>query len=273
MCPTSILGRSARGWMRWTRTTSSRLTCPAAEHELSGPHTEEPSWLLPRARVHDHVLTAWTMVASVVPYRFGAVFDGAEGVRQHLRTNAEALRRTLGVIGDGVEYEVRIRVATEVAWTVGHRGGGRDYLRARGRQLAGGGLQDAHRRVEGMLLRCGARTVPLVTGAGEVRLAFLVPRARACQAVDALESDAGDGVAVEVTGPHPAYRFAGPAERVRHEPAPGQAPDAPGSGRHRRSRRRHRRRGPRRCHARRGRRPLDPAGAATRDRLGGPARR
>lgn len=192
------------------------LTGRASRHDFEGPAAEDPSWVLPRAAAHDRVLLAWTLTCSVVPYRFGALFAD-DGVHRHLQANADRLLATIAALDGAVEYDLCLRADPDQARDAGRRGSGRDYLRARGRQLSGADLDRARDRAEALLAQLGGRTQPLAARAQEVRLACLVPRRHARQAVEAMEAidaDAGAGVAVAVTGPHPAYHFAastGPA--------------------------------------------------------------
>jgi Gas vesicle synthesis protein GvpL/GvpF len=70
--------------------------------------TADVAWVAPRAAAHDAVVTWASDQGPVVPLPIFTLFRGESGVRQMLRERGEDLRATLGRVGAGEEYGLRI---------------------------------------------------------------------------------------------------------------------------------------------------------------------
>ena len=194
---------------------------------------KDPVWLEEKIRAHDAVLAAAVRRATVVPFRFGAIYENDDHVREMLaqrRDLVDALSRLaekleLGVNGYIDRERFRAHVAAARGTAEEPESSGRAYMQRRQfeRELdtaVSDFAADCARTVHERLAAVAddARLNPLRPasreGATEMLLngAYLVATGaedafRA--AVDELAAHyADDGVALEVTGPWPPYNFA-----------------------------------------------------------------
>jgi hypothetical protein len=190
-------------------------------------------WLEAKVRAHDEVLSAAVGRATVVPFRFGAVYESEEHVRAMLRERrdlAEALKRLAGAVELGVNAYLdrerfRARLAAEGGVGSADQGSGRAYMQQRALErdldasvgsFAAEVANDAHDRLAASAddARVNPARPSLGGGRGEMVLngAYLVSSARDDEfraALAELEAQyADDGVTFQLTGPWPPYNFA-----------------------------------------------------------------
>jgi gas vesicle protein GvpL/GvpF len=191
----------------------------------------DQAWLEEKVRAHEAVLDAALGRASLVPFRFGTIYESDDHVRLMLRENAglgDALERLqdtfeLGVKAflDPQQFE-RAQLGGKQAEPASS---GRAYLlqKQRDRRLASDRAafaaeraRDSHERLAAVAEDARANPLqrPEFTGReGEMILngAYLVSLKREGAFRDALaeleRDNAGDGVHYELTGPWPAYNF------------------------------------------------------------------
>jgi gas vesicle protein GvpL/GvpF len=201
--------------------------------EALAANLRSAEWLEANVRAHDEVLAAAVGRATVVPFRFGAVYESEDHVRTMLaerRDVTEALNRLAGAIELGVnayldEERFRARFAAERGVASEEAESGRAYMQRRQleRELdsavgsfAAEIAQQAHERLAASAQDARVNPVrPAVSGGrGEMVLngAYLVSTGHEDTfraAVTELGSRyADDGVAFELTGPWPPYNFA-----------------------------------------------------------------
>jgi hypothetical protein len=190
-------------------------------------------WLEAKARAHDEVLAAAVGRTTVVPFRFGAIYETEDHVRAMLaerRDLADALARLAGAVELGVNgyldrERARARKAAQRGVGAAEEGTGRAYMERRRleRELdaevgsfAAEVAQDAHERLAASAQDARVNPVRPSVGRGRAEMvlngAYLVSNANeeAFRAsVAELETRyAEDGVAFELTGPWPPYNFA-----------------------------------------------------------------
>jgi Gas vesicle synthesis protein GvpL/GvpF len=192
----------------------------------------DPAWLTEKVRAHDAVLHGVLKNASLVPFRFGAIFRDEEQVRRMLRSQTRlpaTLDRLDGTVELGVKGYVdaeRFARSREPGEPDDPAAAGRAYLlrkqaerrlaeerRAFGAELAAA----AHEELSSAARE--ARLNPIRSGDdGDMFLngAYLVEEGETAAfraRVDELErTHASDGVRFEPTGPWPPYNFAGEDE-------------------------------------------------------------
>ena len=196
----------------------------------------DADWLEAKVRAHDEVLAAALGRTTVVPFRFGAIYENEDHVRAMLaerRDLADALARLAGAVELGVNAYVdrersRARIAAERGGGDAEEGSGRAYMERRRleRELdaAAGSFasevaQDAHEQLAAAAQEARANPVRSSIGGGPREMvlngAYLVANSGAeafRAAVAELQARyADDGVAFELTGPWPPYNF------VEHE--------------------------------------------------------
>ena len=169
------------------------------------------------AVAHHRILQAAVAVADVIPIRLGTVVTGPVAARELLTREAGRFADRLAAIHDAVEFAVRILPVPGPARQVSRieAGSGRDYLRARSDERAGRRpavvdavlRQLARRALAIRERRSGARQgQPPVADA-----AFLIERRKlaafAACAGRIERQIAGDGLALDLFGPLPAYSF------------------------------------------------------------------
>jgi hypothetical protein len=201
--------------------------------EVLTANLRNADWLEAKVRAHDEVLAAGIGRTTVVPFRFGAIYESEDHVRAMLaerRDLADSLARLADAVELGVNVYVdrerlRARLAAERAAGNAEEGSGRAYMERRGleRELdsAVGSFavdvaQEAH---EGLAASVkDARVNPVRPSAGRGRGEMVLNGAylvsTACEeafraTVAELQADYADkGVAFELTGPWPPYNFA-----------------------------------------------------------------
>jgi hypothetical protein len=201
--------------------------------EVLQENLRDASWLEAKVRAHDAVLGAAVGTATVVPFRFGTIYESEEHVRAMLaqrRDLADALERLRGTSELGVAgYLDRERLRARLAEEHGLDGdeastSGRAYMQRRrlDRQLdasvgevAARYAQEVHEQLAGIAAdaRTNALRPPDPGSRREMFLnaAYLVSGDETAfrDAVARVgERWARDGVILEVTGPWPPYNFA-----------------------------------------------------------------
>jgi hypothetical protein len=186
------------------------------------------------ARAHERVLDDALRLGPVVPMRICTIYEGADRVREMLerehRSLAEALRRLSGTAEWGVKAYLGARgEAPAEPVAAGSPASGMDYLTRKRdqREMA----VAAHRAVDASVEQIHDRLSEHALGAvlspaqdprlsGEERemvlnAAYLVPEARTEEFQSLVRTlsrrHAPEGLALELTGPWPAYHFAGSA--------------------------------------------------------------
>ena len=210
------------------------------EEEPLNQHLQDLEWLAPRAAAHQEVNGRLLELApAVIPLAFGAIYRGAEGVRELLRARAEDFADRLQAVEGRAEWIVSIEREGAGAIT----GGAIDELdreiaaAAPGRAFLLGKRRDEVVREErrmrdaavaeqtwATIERIAERVYrePLIddpTAAAVARFSVLAPRGREIELGDVVRglgaSGASAGYRVRLSGPWPAYRFGGlPTERV-----------------------------------------------------------
>jgi gas vesicle protein GvpL/GvpF len=192
----------------------------------------DPAWLEAKVRAHDAVLAAAVPQTTVVPFRFGAIYESEDHVRTMLaerRDLVETLARLAGTVELGVgvyldRERLRARLAAERGIAGEEQGTGRAYMERRRleRELDASvgsfAAEIAHDAHDSLAVRAEDARVnpvrPSLAGRGEMVLnaAYLVSAARDREfrtAVAELETRYADrGGAFEITGPWPPYNFA-----------------------------------------------------------------
>lgn len=203
-------------------------------------HLQDLEWLAPRAASHQEVNGRLLEAAdAVIPLAFGAIYRGAAGVRDLLRTRAEDFADRLDALAGRAEWIVSIEreglaiptggavaaLDREIAaappgraFLLGKRRDEvvRDERRARDAALA----EETWATIEAIAERVYRE--PLIedpTATAIARFSVLAPRDREVELGDVVRrlgaSGASEGYRVRLSGPWPAYRFGGlPSERV-----------------------------------------------------------
>jgi len=179
----------------------------------------DPARISMLAMAHHRILQAAAVVTDVVPIRLGTLVRGPKGARDLLTREAAGFAERLATIRNAVEFAVRIlpaRGPTRQASQL-HAGSGRDYLRARSEERACGRPAAVDIALRELALRAvatcerppGSRPAGRPPAVADV--AFLVDR-RKLSAFDECaglieQRIAGNGLALDVFGPLPAYSF------------------------------------------------------------------
>jgi hypothetical protein len=179
----------------------------------------DPARISMLAMAHHRILQAAAVVTDVVPIRLGTLVRGPKGARDLLTREAARFTERLATIRNAVEFAVRIlpaRGPTRQASQL-HAGSGRDYLRARSEERACGRPAAVDIALRELALRAvatcerppGSRPAGRPPAVADV--AFLVDR-RKLSAFDECaglieQRIAGNGLALDVFGPLPAYSF------------------------------------------------------------------
>ncbi|MGY1770083.1 GvpL/GvpF family gas vesicle protein [Blastococcus sp. SYSU D00813] len=173
-------------------------------------------------RGHDAVLTAAAATGPVLPLRFGTVVPDEDAARRLLRRHGTSAREQLDRIGDAREWGVRLvrSLAEPVPAAGGSEVSGTEFLARRRQALteaeeAGAAAERASRRLEealAPLTRASLRRGGAPGSSLLLDLAYLVDPDREAELTAALErlaaEEAGNGLALELTGPWPPYSFA-----------------------------------------------------------------
>jgi Gas vesicle synthesis protein GvpL/GvpF len=202
------------------------------QHALEA-NLQDPLWLEEKIRAHDGVLAAAIGRTTIVPFRFGAIYESDDHVREMLaerRDLVDALTRLAGKVELGVNgyfdrNRLRERVAAERAPADGEESSGRAYMQRRQLEreldtavgeLAAECSDAVHERLAAAA--DDARVNPLRPSSGDATREMLLNGAYLVAAgaedpfraaLDELRARyAGDEVVLEVTGPWPPYNFA-----------------------------------------------------------------
>ena len=207
---------------------------PLAEfgREALESNLQDPVWLEEKIRAHDAVLAAAVGRTTVVPFRFGVIYENEGHVRAMLaerRDLADTLTRLAGKVELGVNgyfdrNRLRERIAAERA-PAAAEASGRAYMERRQLEreietavgeFAATTADAVHDRLAAAAE--GARVSPLRPSSGEgtremlLNGAYLVSADAEGAFRDAVEEVAAHyadhGVVLEVTGPWPPYNFA-----------------------------------------------------------------
>lgn len=213
--------------------------CGHTERHADG-QTDEAARMLDWATRQNAVLAAYIPLADVVPVALGAVFSGADALRDHLERQADILARAAQAVAGRCEYVLQIRADDDTptspaplpASPVTSDGGGflRQRLARRDTRLHR--TQDRQRFIQ----QVGARITSLVSQAsprdvaGKALLAdlsLLVPRGAQADLIATLsalsEQSSALGLALRLIGPSPAYSFVIAAGAEDHAKEPGGA--------------------------------------------------
>ena len=218
---------------------ASRVRLDEFGEAAIGDNLRDPSWLAEKARAHDHVLAAAVGRTTILPFRFGAIYNGEEQIRELLRERSdfsETLARLEGAIELGVKAVVdlpilRDRLATTATADDDVASTGRAYMQRK--QLERRLDEDAarfttdcadasHERLSSLAREARTNALQQLDDADARRRmilngAYLVAtdaQAPFREALTALEQTyAADGVRYDLTGPWPPYNFVGDDER------------------------------------------------------------
>jgi hypothetical protein len=214
---------------------------PRAEFGEAALHRNlnELAWLERVARAHEAVLEHTLAHAAVVPLRLCTIFATADGARRMLAERGDALRESLAALDGCAEWSVKLLVdrerllaASEADEPAGadHPGAGAAYLlrrraertrREEADRIAAGLADDVHAVLQDWASAAVVRPAQnreLSGHEGDMILngAYLVARARVTELhelVDELrERHRGLEARIELSGPFPAYNFAGIAQ-------------------------------------------------------------
>lgn len=179
----------------------------------------DPARISNLAMAHHRILQAAAVVTDVVPIRLGTLVKGPVGARDLLTREAGRFADRLAAIRNAVEFAVRILPAPGSTRQVSRLriGSGRDYLRARRDERAHSrpaaaeiALQELARRAVAIRKQQpGSRQAGRPPSVADA--AFLIDRrklAAFAECAGRIERQiAGDGLALDVFGPLPAYSF------------------------------------------------------------------
>jgi hypothetical protein len=205
---------------------------PLAEfdNEALEANLKDGAWLEQKVQAHNRVLAAAVGRATVLPFRFGAIYRSAEHLRESLAERPELrerLARLNGMQELGVKAvldadALRARLEQTRGVEPGAPGGRAYMLRkqiareidAEVRDFAARAAESSHERLAAVAADARANPAQPLDGAGEMILngAYLVEAGREPAfggAIEELQEQFGnDGVAYELTGPWPPYNFA-----------------------------------------------------------------
>jgi len=197
----------------------------------------DPVWLEEKVRAHDQVLGAAVGRATILPFRFGAIYRTQEHVRD-LLTSREDFRETLAHLDGAVELgvkayldrgAVRERLAHVRGLGDDPASSGRAYMQQRQlereldeevRRLAADAAARSHERLAAAALDSRISSLPrpeLSSEEGEIVLngAYLARPKEAehlREVVSELERDSGGTMRYRISGPWPPYNFVGETE-------------------------------------------------------------
>jgi hypothetical protein len=205
-------------------------------HDALEANLRDPVWLEEKIRAHDRVLGAAVGRTTVVPFRFGAIYESEDHVRAMLgerRDLVDTFARLVGKVELGVNgYFDRNRLSDRIAAArapAAEQSSGRAYMERRRleRELETAVGELAAERADAVHERLAAaaeeaRVNPLRPSTGDgtremlLNGAYLVSEGAADEfrnVVDELAARyAEDGIVLELTGPWPPYNFVEPDE-------------------------------------------------------------
>jgi hypothetical protein len=201
-----------------TAVPAERFTGEALQERL-----EDLDELEALARGHEAVMEAALRAGDLVPFRMCTIYRSPDSVRHMLATEAERLERALARLHGKAEWGVKAfaRPAAAVAPAGGRAGSGTEYLlRRRAEREAAAHADDAiAETVAGVHARLAQGACAAVLGAPQDRrlsgrdaemvlnASYLVERERAADFAGLVDTLGRDGLALELTGPWPAYHF------------------------------------------------------------------
>jgi hypothetical protein len=215
---------------------------PAADYE-EGPLNERMQnleWLAPRAASHQDVNgRLLDLTDAVIPLAFGAIYRGADGVRDLLRSRAEDFAARLRAVEGRAEWIVSIEreglnalpgtavraLDAEIAAAPPGRafllGKRRDEVVREDRRMRDAAIaEESWAAIEAIAERVyREQLIDDPTAAAVARFSVLAPRDREVELGDLVRrlgaTGTLQGYRVRLSGPWPAYRFGGlPSERV-----------------------------------------------------------
>lgn len=224
----------------------SPVDIPALQEQLRGAEDGDLALLEPLVRAHEEVLARALEVDAVVPFRFGTIFRGEPELRAFVSERAPELEQTLRRLSGALEWGVKGLLDPEraeaaaaaddpqLAELVARAGEGSgasffarkrlevdqaERLRRVGAELAA----ECHER----LAACAREATvnqpqpPGLSGYAAPMIlngSYLVERGREDElraVLEQLRAECADrGLALELTGPWPAYNFVGPSPAV-----------------------------------------------------------
>jgi gas vesicle protein GvpL/GvpF len=200
-----------------TPVPAERFTGAALQERL-----EDLDELEALARGHEAVLEGVLRAGDLVPFRMCTIYRAPDTVRHMLATEGERLQRALARLRGKAEWGVKAFAAPAAASVpAAQPASGTEYLRRRSaerRQVAqdGDALAAA---VAGVHARLAERACAAVLAPPQDRrlsgrdaemvlnASYLVERERARDFAGLVDTLGGDGFALELTGPWPAYHF------------------------------------------------------------------
>jgi hypothetical protein len=194
----------------------SNVPQPFRVHLEADTLFSDPARVSILAVAHHRILQAAIEVADVIPIRLGTVVTGPAAARDLLAREAGRFTDGLAAIHDAVEFAVRILSVPGPASQVSRiaAGSGRDYLRARRDERAGrrpAVVDLALRQLARDALAIRERRPGARQGQPVADAAFLIDRRKlaafAACAGRIERQIAGDGLALDLFGPLPAYSF------------------------------------------------------------------
>jgi Gas vesicle synthesis protein GvpL/GvpF len=200
-----------------TAVPAERFTGAALQERL-----EDLDELEALARGHEAVLDAVLAAGDLVPFRMCTIYRSPDTVRHMLATEAERLKRALDRLRGKAEWGVKAFVrAPAAAQAAGRPSSGAEYLARRSAERRQAALED-----DALVAAAAGVHARLAQGASAAVLAapqdrrlhgrdtemmlnasYLVERERAGDFAGLVESLDADGLALELTGPWPAYHF------------------------------------------------------------------
>jgi hypothetical protein len=180
------------------------------------------------ARRHERVLDEALRSGPVVPFRMCTIYESADHVRRMLEAEHRALAEALGRLSGMVEWGVKAYVAASAATpAVASPASGTEYLARKHheRDAADRARRATDATAEVIHARLSAQAAdavlsrphdPSLSGRPEemiLNAAYLVPDSRVARfrilVGDLARRHAADGLVLQLTGPWPAYHFAG----------------------------------------------------------------
>jgi Gas vesicle synthesis protein GvpL/GvpF len=212
---------------------TSRVPLAEFGHGALEANLQDPLWLEEKIRAHDAVLAVAVGRATVVPFRFGAIYESEDHVRAMLAERRD-LVDTLARLADKVELgvngyfdrnQLRERFAAERAPAAVEETSGRAYMQRRQleRELetavgefAAATADAVHERLAAAAEDARVNALRLSSGEGTREMllngAYLVSTPDEGRFQDAVAELTAkyepEGVVLELTGPWPPYNFA-----------------------------------------------------------------
>jgi hypothetical protein len=199
-----------------TRVPAERFTGAALQERL-----EDLDELEALARGHEAVLEAALGAGDLVPFRMCTIYRAPDTVRHMLGTEAERLERALARLRGKAEWGVKAFARPAEPAAAGRPSSGTEYLRRRGAERRAAAQADdaVAEAVTAVHARLAAGACAAVLGSPQDRrlsgrdaemvlnASYLVERERTADFAGLVDALGRDGLALELTGPWPAYHF------------------------------------------------------------------